>query len=298
MDLELLKRFYAAAQEGQIGRAAQRIYVAQSALTRSIQLFEHQMKNKLFTRSTKGAQLTPQGERLYEFAKKIMDQTTTFEKIFHEKDDDISGDIKIITMPFGGSKWLVPSLKGFLDQHPNINIKISLNSEDIDLTEGDVLISPFFPHQPHLIQKHIYTAHTKLFASQDYLDKFGVPQTTEDLDHHRLVVYKSSYYTPYGNTDWILNVGIKKEEATRKPYFEIDSLDGILASILEGYGIGQLPDLSVFSTERLKQVLPETRGPSVKMYYVFPEKRKGSKKINALLDHLSKNIDQWGTKQL
>ena len=71
MDLELLKRFYITAQEGNMGRAAERIHVAQSALTRSIHLFEHQMKTKLFDRKPKGIQMTPQGERLYVFAKKF-----------------------------------------------------------------------------------------------------------------------------------------------------------------------------------------------------------------------------------
>ena len=47
MDLELLKRFYIVAQEGTVWRAADRIHVAQSAVTRSINLFEHQMNFRM-----------------------------------------------------------------------------------------------------------------------------------------------------------------------------------------------------------------------------------------------------------
>ena len=114
MDLELLKRFYIVAQEGTLAKAAEKVHVAQSAVARSVQLFEHQMKTKLFERVPKGMQLTPQGERLFVFAKQIFEQTDNFEKVFHEKEDEISGELKIVTTPFIGADWVIPNLKTFL----------------------------------------------------------------------------------------------------------------------------------------------------------------------------------------
>lgn len=296
MDLELLKRFYIVAEEGTIGRAAQKINVAPSAVTRSIGDFEYQLKTQLFERVPKGMRLTQQGERLHVFAKQILEQTDSFEKAFHEKEDEIGGELRIITMPFGGSEWLVPNLKGFLERYQDINIRVLLRSDNIDITQADVVICPLIPHQPHLIQKYLYTAHTKLFASQSYLNKFGEPQTIDDLNHHRLITYRGNYYTTYGSTNWLLNFGIQEGQAPRKSYFEIDSLNGMLKSALQGYGIVELPDLSITLYTGLKEVLPEISGPQVEMYYIFPEKRKNSKKINLLFQHLSKRVDQWKGK--
>ncbi len=289
MDLELLKRFYIVAQEGTLAKASERIHVVPSALTKSISDFEYQMKTQLFDRLPKGMKLTPQGERLFIFAKSICEQTDNFERIFHEKENEISGELKIITTPFFGSDWLIPNLENFLKKFPDINIKILLRNNNIDPTEGDVLICPLIPHQPHLIQKHLLTPKIKLFASDAYLKKFGRLKTVDDLNNHRLITYRGNYYSTYGSTNWILNVGIKEGQASRKSYLEIDSLNGMLNSALQGYGIAELADIPAVLNSGLIEVLPELDGPYVELYYIFPEKRKNSKKINLLFDYLSRN---------
>jgi DNA-binding transcriptional LysR family regulator len=289
MDLELLKRFYIVAQEGTLAKASERIHVVPSALTKSISDFEYQMKTQLFDRLPKGMKLTPQGERLFIFAKSICEQTDSFEKIFHEKENEISGELKIITTPFVGAEWLIPNLENFLKKFPDMNIKILLRGDNIDPTEGDVLICPLIPHQPHLIQKHLLAPKIKLFASDAYLKKFGRLKTVDDLNNHRLITYRGNYYTAYGSTNWILNVGIKEGQASRKSYLEIDSLTGMLNSALQSYGIAELPNLPTVLNSGLIEVLPELDGPCVELYYIFPEKRKNSKKINLLFEYLSRN---------
>jgi DNA-binding transcriptional LysR family regulator len=67
MNLELLKRFYVVAEEGGLIKAAQKLNVVPSALTKSITNFEYQLKTELFERLPKGMNLTCQGERLYIF---------------------------------------------------------------------------------------------------------------------------------------------------------------------------------------------------------------------------------------
>ncbi len=152
-----------------------------------------------------------------------------------------------------------------------------------------MLICPLIPHQPHLIQKHLLTPKIKLFASDAYLKKFGRLKTVDDLNNHRLITYRGNYYTAYGSTNWILNVGIKEGQASRKSYLEIDSLTGMLNSALRGYGIAELPNLPTVLNSGLIEVLPELDGPCVELYYIFPEKRKNSKKINLLFEYLSSN---------
>ena len=124
MNLELLKRFYIVAEEGTIGKASQRLNVVPSALTRSIHDFEYQLKTKLFERVPKGMKLTPQGERLYVFAKQFLLQADNFERVFREKEDEIEGEIRILTTPYVGTDWLILHLKGFLKRNPKITLKI------------------------------------------------------------------------------------------------------------------------------------------------------------------------------
>lgn len=289
MDLELLKRFYLVAQEGTVGRAAEKLHIARSALSKSVDDFEYQMKTKLFERVPKGMQLTPQGERLFAFAKQILEQTDSFEKAFHEKEDEISGELKIMITPFSGTDWLLPKIKEFLKKHPNIKIKLILkNLKDIIIEEADVTICSAIPRAPHLIQKYLYTSYISLFSSEEYLKKFGTPKTLEDLDHHRLITYGGNIYNPYGNESWILNLGRKLGEPSRASFLEVDSLHGLIACAQLGLGIIEAPDDPAVLSHGLVRVLPEKRGPQFEVYYVFSSKRQNSKKINALYEYLAK----------
>lgn len=288
MDLELLKRFYIVAEERTIGKAAERIHVVPSALTRSISDFEYQMKTKLFDRTPKGMKLTPQGERLYFFAKQFLAQADSFERVFHEKEDEVEGEIRILTTPYVGVNWLIPHMKGFLKKHPKVTCQFLFNNGMIrDLGEADVGICPFISQQGGLIQEFLFSLSTSLFASPEYLKEFGIPQKPEDLDNHRLIVYKEEYYTfPIGN--WSLSIGRSDTSPPRKSYIQVDTLDSMVQCALQGMGIIEAPDLTSILNSRLKEVLPDLVGPQIPYYFIYPESRKTSKKTNLLFKYLAK----------
>ncbi len=288
IDLSKLRLFYEIAREGNLTRAAEKLNISQPALSRILIMFENRLKTKLFERLSNGMRLTPDGERLYDHAKIILEAHDTFERQFFDREGEIAGEIKIITTPFVGSEWLVPHLQGFLDKHPKIKIKVLLRSDDLDLIEGDVAICLYRLHQPHLIQEHLFTTNIHLFAHPSYLKKFGKPEKPEDLDHHRLITYRGNYYSSYGSTNWVLNVGRQNFSLPRESYFEVDSLHGMLNSALQGMGITELPDYSKVLKSGLIDIFPTLLGPETPMYYVFPERRKSSKKINLLLKYLQK----------
>jgi DNA-binding transcriptional LysR family regulator len=288
IDLSKLRPFYMVAREGSMTKAAAKLNVSQPSLSVLIGDLEYNLKTQLFERLPAGVRLTAHGEELYAFAETILQQTDSFEKKFHEKEDEISGDLKIVTTPFTGTNWLVPALKDFLKKHPAIKIKILLRSENFSPSDGDVVISALIPHQPHLIQKPLFSVNIRLFASSEYLRIFGIPQRVEDLNQHRLITYKGNYYTAYGSTNWVLNVGIKAGQAPRTSYFEIDSLQGMFISAQMGYGIAELPDLFITPECGLIEIIPTLVGPTVDLYYIFPENRRNSKKIDKLFQYLLK----------
>lgn len=287
MDLSKLKLFYAIAQEGNVTKAAEKLNVTQSALSKSLTDFEERIKTKLFERIPKGMQLTPQGERLYAHTKKFIEEQEAFEKIFYEKEDEIEGEIKILTTPYVGTDWLIPHLKGFLKKYPKLTVKIILNNKEIfNLNDSDIAICGFIPHQPNLIHEPLFTLSLCLFASEAYLSEFGTPQTPKDLDYHRIIMDEDEYYAPYGN--WILNVGNSASTPPRKPYLQIDSLHGMINSAIQGLGIIEAPNLTSILNSGLKIIMPDVTAPQVPYYFIFPENRKNSKKINHLLKYLAK----------
>lgn len=282
IDLGKLRLFYIVAQEGSVSKAARRLNTSQPALSEHIMNFEHRLKVKLFKRVSTGMKLTPEGEKLLSYAEEVMKRNEAFSKEFYGQDT-----LKIITTPFLGTEWLIDNLADFLKQHPLLAVKIILESDDIPSVDADVAICTFLHNQGHLIQKPLFTANIRLFAHPSYLEKFGMPRTVEDLDHHHLIAYRdSSYYSPYGSTNWILNVGIAPGQNARIPYIEVDSLQGMFKSAQAGLGITEFPDYSMVSETELVEVLPDLVGPQVHVHYIFSKFRQDSHKINALFDYL------------
>lgn len=72
MEIRHLKYFSTLAEELNFGRAAARLHISQPPLTRQIQQLEDELGARLFTRNTRGVELTPAGVALLEDAKRIL----------------------------------------------------------------------------------------------------------------------------------------------------------------------------------------------------------------------------------
>ena len=56
------------------------------------------------------------------------------------------------------------------------------------MREADVAIRLRQPTQPDLIQRKLFSVHFHVYASPEYLKRFGTPRTFDDLDNHRVLV--------------------------------------------------------------------------------------------------------------
>jgi DNA-binding transcriptional LysR family regulator len=290
MDLARLKVFYILAKAGSFTKAADVLNISQSAVSRSLQLFEHRIKTKLINRSPRGVTLTPEGQELFEFAQKFLLEADILVKSIHDKDREPQGELKIITSPGLGETWLMQYVPEFLSLYPKVNLSLILKTENIEPSQADVAIRSFIPHHPDLIQRQLHSFKMQFWASLKYLEKFGYPETVEELDKHRLLVFNHQPATTYANLNWILNVGSSKTKP-RSPYLAINSLEGLVNATKTGLGIAELADDYVaLKTKELIPVLPGLNYPVVDIYYIYPEKLKDSKRITAFADFLEQKI--------
>jgi DNA-binding transcriptional LysR family regulator len=77
LDLRQLDAFVAVAEELHFGRAAARIRIAQSPLSRIIQKLESELGTQLFVRNNRNVRLTPAGEALLDGARDLLDLADT-----------------------------------------------------------------------------------------------------------------------------------------------------------------------------------------------------------------------------
>ncbi len=295
MDWDKLRIFHAVADAGSFTHAGEALHLSQSAVSRQISALEESLGLPLFHRHARGLILTEQGELLYRTARDVLGKLMMAEAQLRESKDKPEGPLKITTTVAFGSVWLTMRIKEFLDRYPDIEVSLVLADNELDLSmrEADVAIRMIPPKQPDLIQRHLMTMRYMVFASPEYLKKYGMPKTPEDLDNHRIVVFGDDAQPPVPNLNWLLEAGASPERP-RRPILKLNSIFGIFRTVQTGLGIGALPDYLSRESSNLVEILPEIRGPSIDAFFVYPEELRHSKRVMVFRDFLVRRIAQDG----
>lgn len=292
MDWDKLRVFHAVAEAGSFTHAGEALNLSQSAVSRQISALEETLRVPLFHRHARGLILTEQGELLFRTAREVFAKLAMTEAQLADSKDRPQGPIKITTTVAFGSLWLTPRMREFLDLYPDITVSLILDDAELDLSmrQADVAIRMMPPRQPDLVQRHLLTMHHKVYAAPEYLKKYGMPKTAEDLDRHSIIVFGDEARTPTANVNWLLDAGARPE-APRRPVLKVNNIYGIIRAVESGLGVAALPDYLSREGSQLVEILPELRGPSFDAYFVYPEELRHSKRIGVFRDFLIRKIN-------
>lgn len=295
MDWDKLRVFHAVAEAGSFTHAGESLNLSQSAVSRQISGLEESLNVSLFHRHARGLILTEQGELLFRTAHDVFSKISIAEQQIGDSKVSPEGPLRITTTVAFGSVWLTPRMEEFLKLYPTIDVSLVLSDEDLDLSmrEADVAIRMIPPTQGDLIQRPLMKMPYKVFASPDYLKRYGIPNNVHDLDNHKLIVYGEDARPPIERVNWLLEVGLKKGQ-TRKAALRVNNIYGIFRAVEGGLGIGAVPDYMQRESSRLVEVLPELDGPSIEAFFVYPEELRNMKRIAVFRDYLVRRIAEDG----
>ncbi len=291
MDWDKLRVFHSVAEAGSFTHAGETLNLSQSAVSRQISSLEDSLEVKLFHRHARGLKLTEQGETLFATAHEVFAKLAMAEARITDIKEKPQGPLKITTTVAFGSIWLTPRIKEFITLYPDIEVSLAMQDTELDLSmrEADAAIRMTAPSQPDLIQRHLMTMNYRVYAAPEYLKARGMPKTVDDLDDHSIIVYGEDATPPVGNLNWLLEAGIKSGP-TREPVLRVNSIYGIYRAVQSGLGIAALPEYMSREGHNLVEILPEIRGPSLDVFFVYPEELKKAKRIGVLRDFLVRKM--------
>lgn len=136
--------FHAVARAGSISRAADELGVTPSAVTQQIQVLEVQLGISLLSKVGRRITLTEAGERYFASVTDEIDRIV-------EATNTIRGYRSVTTLtiratPTVSNKWLLPRLGAFLDNHPELEVRLDGTNEptdfnremvDVEIRHGD-----------------------------------------------------------------------------------------------------------------------------------------------------------------
>ena len=135
INYELYKVFYHVAITLSFSEASKQLFISQSAVSQSIKVLEKKLNQKLFIRSTKRVQLTPEGEILFKHIEPAMNLIKQGENQLLEAHTLNGGQLRIGASDTICRYYLVPYLNRFHKDYPNIHIKV-INHTSIECAKA------------------------------------------------------------------------------------------------------------------------------------------------------------------
>lgn len=127
-NLSLYRIFYEVAQTGNISRAAKNLYISQPAISKAISKLEDSLGLSLFTRSSRGVQLTAEGEILFQHTCEAFEALDRGEQELKRIQEFEIGHLRIGVSNTLCKYILLPYLKTFIDQYPHMRVTIESQS--------------------------------------------------------------------------------------------------------------------------------------------------------------------------
>jgi DNA-binding transcriptional LysR family regulator len=289
VDWDKLRIFHAAAEAGSFTHAGETLGLSQSAVSRQVSALEQDLQVPLFHRHARGLILTEQGEVLLRTVQDVRQKLDATRMRLADNRERPHGELRITTTIGVGTEWLTPRLGEFLELYPDIELKLILSDEELDIgmREADVALRVREPVQPDLIRRRLFVMHFHAYASPGYLKRYGQPRSLDDLDRHRILTYGAS------NAHYLTNINSLQysgriSKTPRPSTLTCNNIPALRRAVEAGAGIAVLPDYLVGADSTLVRILPE-----LDCYLVYPEELKNVARIQVFRDFLVSNAQRW-----
>ena len=284
--------FVKVVEQGSFARAAERLNMSTSAVSRQIADLEAHLTTRLLNRTTRRVSLTESGQAYFERALHLLADLEETEAVVSSSTVNPRGTIRLTCSTSFGVPHLAPAIGAFQTRYPDVRFDISASSRFVDLVEEglDLAIRIGDLGNPNLIARRIGSMRLITCASPEYLKRKGTPKHPDDLARHNCFTYE---YAPVKN-QWTFQ-DRKNNEIKVRIDGSVHANNGeMLAAIaVAGVGIALQPDFIVnplLESGALVEILKNFRPAPTNIYAVYASRRHLSAKVRTFVDFLAERF--------
>jgi len=251
-----LEYFVAVASERHFARAAEACYVSQPALSASIAKLERELNVTLINRGHNYQGLTPEGERLVLWAKRILAEQEAFKAEVAAVQSGVAGTLRLGTEPTASTTLALP-VAAFCAAHPLAKVQVDSRVSTMELArqlrefELDVAIAHFAPEDRTGLQVvPLYEERYIVLASSDQLMPEGITMSWADAAQLPLALL-----TPDMRIRQVIDKAFAESGVTVTPQVETDSVASLYAHV----GVGAWASIVPHTWLRAMPVVGTTR---------------------------------------
>lgn len=282
--------FVKVVEQGSFTAAARSLGLPKTTVSRKLRDLETRLGARLLNRTTRRLALTEAGTVYFDHSKRIAGQLDEAENAVHQLEGSPRGWLRITAPHTLSESTLNPLLLEFRELYPDVQLDITLTNTLLDLLENEIdvalRVGPLADST--LVARRLAVYTHQVYASEDYLARYGEPVDPEDLQHHRALA--GAHHRRGQRYFWKLDDGERHEEFEIKPVLVANDPFVGLAMLGAGQGLMLANDVMVRYGAQLlnvRRVLAAWTGPDLELNAVFPGGRVLSPKVRVFVDFLA-----------
>jgi DNA-binding transcriptional LysR family regulator len=290
-ELEDLRSFVEVVESGGLNRAAARLGVSKSILSRRITRLEADLGTRLLSRSTRGISPTEAGLEFKARCDRILADLEEARDAVTQQGQCVRGRLRLSAPMALGVRHLAPVLTNLACLHPALELDVSYTDRVVDLIgeRYDAAIRIGALRDSSLVARRIAPVHAVVVASPDYLSRHGRPGTPQDLTAHECLIYTGTRLP-----EWHFQSGKRRTSIRPQGRLRSDSGEAILQWAIAGLGIADAPSFLVsdaIESGALEPLLLEYPRPEYGIHVVRPPGAHVPGRVRVLIDTL---VDHFG----
>jgi DNA-binding transcriptional LysR family regulator len=276
------------AETASFSRAAERLAITRSAVSKQVAQLESELGVQLVVRTTRRVVLTEAGERVYEASARLAGDVEAAREAAMAQSAQVAGSLRVTAPSALGRDYLIPVVAEFMALHPAVTVEVVLGDAFVDLVAEriDVAVRVGGRAEQSLVSRKISSVEALLVGAPSYLARHGTPRAPAGLASHRWVMH-----TPGGSAPRVtLRRGSRTATVQPKGDFACNDGPANIAAARAGLGLLVAPDFEVAGAVRdgsLVRLLPSWRVDMSALHLVFPPRRHVLARVRAFADLLA-----------
>lgn len=276
-------------EAGSFSRAAEKIGLPKSTVSRRIANLEERMGERLLQRTTRRLHVTEFGEHLLEHARQVADEMDAVIALVEHRQAQPSGLLRVSMPTDFASQLLTEMLQAFATLHPAVSLELDLSQRRVDIVGENFDLAVRMGNLPDdnlLAARRIATFAIGLYAAPAYLMAHGTPATPADLEGHETLSLPGAADR---KSCWQLSNGKEQVNFVASGRFFANSPQLLINLACSGAGITAVPIYFAkpyVQRGELRPVLPEWTLPPHSAWAVFPGRRLMPAKTRAFIEML------------
>ncbi len=285
VELQDMRALVEVITNGGFARAARRLGVAKSIVSRRIARIEAELGTTLLNRTTRGITPTEAGLEFSERARRILTDLAEARDVVACQNGEVAGRLRVSLPLSFGLRYMMPLLTALRAAHPRLEIDVSYDDSVVDLLmeRFDAAIRIGRLPDSTLVARRVAAVSLIIVASPAYLEKHKTPRDPKDLCAHECLVYTGSRE----KQAWRFQSGRTRLSFFPVGRFQSDNGEGLIQAAEAGLGVAALPDFIVSDSIKAGLLVPLLTNYSLQegaIYVVRPPGRIVAAKTRAFVD--------------